>query len=127
MPPNIDLTEKDDNWGMAHSFLIDCGLEPTPDTVDQLVDVFLPCLRIMSKRGYDPEGGTWRAAGWRGQLYEMRKNVERIWQRSWFGNRGFQDAGLDLINYTGFYIRGLSGPAWGTWGEPALPDNSGEE
>ncbi len=110
-----ELTVRD----AAVEFLDRCSLTPTPDAVDQLVEAFLPALEIMCKRGYDPDGKTWRKAGWRGQLMEIRKKTERLWHRSWLHGAFDHDSAIDLLNYAGFYIRlRASGPSWGEWGEP---------
>ena len=105
----------------AEQFLRACGLIPTEDAVSQLSDVFLVCLRIMCERGYDSRGATWQAAGWRGQLFEMRKKLERVWWRSWKNGIRAPDSAWDLINYSGFYLRANAwnepGDGWGRWGE----------
>ena len=103
----------------AQEFLEECCLIPTPDAIDQLVEAFLPALAIMCERGYDPEGATWREAGWRGQLMEIRKKTHRLWHRSWLHGRFDADSAIDLLNYAGFYLRLKNkGMPWGAWGEP---------
>jgi hypothetical protein len=96
------------------------GIEdPTPDAVAQLTDVFVPCLRIMCERGYDPTGATWREGGWRSQLVDIRKKFKRLWFHGWIKGRFVPDHGFDLINYVGYYQRlEMTGEPWGEWGEP---------
>jgi hypothetical protein len=103
----------------AFKFMDECGLVPTPDAVDQLIEAFLPALAIMCERGYAPNGATWRASGWRGQLYEVRKIVGRLWFHSWQQRNFKPDSAIDGINYLGFYLR-LQGHGlpWGELGEP---------
>jgi hypothetical protein len=107
----------------AYSYLQDCGLDPTPDAVGQLTEVFLPCLRIMCERGYDPKGSTWRKAGRLAVLADVRKKFERLWERAWIKGKRHDDSALDLINYTAFYLR-ADRDRWGEWGEPGIPDDA---
>lgn len=103
----------------AVAFLDACSLEPTHDAVLQLTEAFLPALAIMCQRGYDPEGGNWRAMGWRGLLWEMHKRWKRIWFNGW--KRGHWDSNnsVDIINYTGYYYRlQHRGEPWGEIGAP---------
>jgi hypothetical protein len=103
----------------ASRFMTDCGLAPTEDAVGQLVEVFLPCLRIMCERGYDPTGATWKEGGWRSQLVDIRKKFSRMWFHGWIHGEFRPDHGTDLINYVGYYQRlGMKGHPWGKWGEP---------
>lgn len=100
-------------------FMESLGMTPTPDAIDQLLLAFVPALRIMIERGYDPNGATWREGGWRGILHEMRKKMSRLWFYSWIHGTFHADSGLDMINYGGFYVRlACSGMPWGSWGEP---------
>lgn len=99
-------------------YLRSCGLEPTPDAIAQLRDAFLPCLRIMCERGYDPNGSTWGAHGWRGNLFYVKAKIERAWQKSWVRGHPDTDSITDAINFAGFYLRGLNDPPWGEWGPP---------
>lgn len=99
------------------AFLQACGLDPIPDAVEQLQEVFLPCLRIMCERGWDPMGGTWRAAGVLGALADVRKKFSRLWERGWIKGVRHDDSALDLINYVGFYLRSEDN-RWNEWGEP---------
>jgi hypothetical protein len=118
-----DEDSVDNTKEAAEEFLKYCGLDPTPDAVDQLVEAFLPALRIMIERGYDPTGKTWRDGGWRGLVYELRKKIDRLWYRSWLG-RQFDKDMYDVINYAGFYIRlKCHGEPWGTKGEPDTADH----
>jgi hypothetical protein len=103
----------------ARKFMLDCGLKPTSDAVEQLVDVFLPCLKIMCNRGYDPEGKTWKKEGWRGMLWKIRDKADRLWYRGWKRGQFDYDSPLDLINYAGFYYRlHNEGDPWGERGAP---------
>lgn len=103
----------------AIEFMERCGLEPTRDAIDQLAEVFLPCLRIMTTRGYDPDGETWRAEGWKGIIGKILDKSNRIWYHGWKHGRFHDDSVLDLINFAGFYRRlGHTGEAWGVRGEP---------
>ena len=95
------------------------GLEPTPDAIAQLRYAFLPALEIMCKRGYDPDGQTWKLRGWRGLVHHILDKAERFKFHSWNNSRHDRDSALDLINYCGFYIRlENQGEPWGTWGPP---------
>lgn len=110
-----DVTTRD----AAEQFMRECGLDPTPDAIGQLAEVFLPCLRIMCERGYDEEGRTWRAEGWRGMLWKGRDKSDRIWWHGWMHGRFHADSVLDAINYFGYYYRlGHRGRPWGSRGEP---------
>lgn len=111
----IDTVQQD----ICVQFMQNFGLDPTPDAIDQLRNVFVPCLRIMCERGYNPEGATWREGGWRSQLVDIRKKFTRLWQHGWLEGKFVLDHPLDLINYTAFYARiAMSGKPWGEWGEP---------
>ncbi|SRR6266496_1661438 len=103
----------------AYTFMDAVGLSPTPDAVAQLTDVFVPCLRIMCERGYDPSGATWQEGGWRSQLIDIRKKFSRLWFHGWIKGVFRSDHGYDLINYVGYYQRlAMRGRPWGSWGEP---------
>jgi hypothetical protein len=110
--PNSNLAD------IAAKFMYECGLDPTPDAVGQLVEVFLPCLHIMTTRGYDPDGGTWRSAGRLGTLTDVKKKFDRLWNRAWKHGVQHDDSAIDLINFTGMYLRN-DADGWGPWGEPA--------
>lgn len=99
------------------AYLQDCGIEPTPDAVRQLSQVFLPCLKIMSERPWDPEGDTWRRSGIMGILTDIRKKFERLWERGWKKGQRHDDSAYDLINYVGMYLRSRDDD-WGEWGQP---------
>jgi hypothetical protein len=107
---------------IAREFLEQCCLEPTPDAIDQLAEVFLPCLKIMCERPWDPNGGTWRTSGILGVMGDARKKWERFWYRTWTRGKRHDDSGFDLINYVGFVMRSDPSSRWGTWGEPANGD-----
>jgi hypothetical protein len=110
-----------DSYHEAEQFLRHVGLTPTPDAVGQLVEVFVPCLTIMTERGYDPDGLTWRTAGRLGALADMRKKFFRLWERLWILGQRHDDSAYDLINYTGFCLR-ADKERWGEWGEPGPAD-----
>lgn len=107
----------------AYTFFHLLGIDPTPDAVAQLADAFLPALRIMCERGYDPEGTSWKEGGWRGLVWEILKRARRIRWHSWqHSNHDTNDA-YDIINFAGFYIRmGTQGEPWGEDGEPDRPE-----
>ena len=108
-----------ENEEAARKFLRSIGLNPTPDAVEQLAEVFVPALKIMCDRGYNPNGETWRKGGWRGQLLEIRKKCDRLWERSWLHGAFDYDSARDLVNYAGFYLRlGGKGEPWGELGAP---------
>jgi len=107
----------EDYHTVAERFLKDCGLTPTPDAVDQLASVFLPCLAIMTRRPWDPNGGTWRESGVLGALADVRKKFKRLWYRGWVCGKRHDDSAYDLINFVGFYLRSEDN-GWGEWGEP---------
>lgn len=104
----------------AIHFLDECSIQPTPEAVSQLIEAFLPCLALISSRGYDPNGANWRKMGWRGLLVEINKRWERIhylcWQRGKIDPNNVPDA----INYLAYFHR-LSNEGdtgWGTIGKP---------
>jgi hypothetical protein len=104
--------------GPARQYLLSHGLTPTPDAIEQLDDVFLPCLQIMCTRPWSPDGETWRESGILGVLGDVRKKFTRFWYRTWTMGRRHDDSGLDLINYIGFVMRSDPDSRWGEWGEP---------
>jgi len=115
---NNDLSlANDKGHDAAASYLEAIGLDPTPDAICQLDEVFRLCLTIMCERGWDPEGGTWRTAGRLGALADCRKKFMRLWERAWIHGKRHDDSGIDLINYIGFYLR-ADKERWGDWGEP---------
>jgi len=102
----------------AIQFMKDFGLDPTSDAIEQLTDVFVPCLRIMCERPWDPNGLTWKRSGFYGILTDIRKKFERLWERGWRHGKRHDDSGYDLINYVGMYMRSNPDLPWGEWGEP---------
>lgn len=106
----------------ARAYMIACGIEPTPDAVDQLNQVFLRCLRIMCERPWDPNGKTWRRSGVYGVLTDTRKKFERLWERFWTHGVRHDDSAYDLINYVGMVLRADPKSGWGEWGEPGGDD-----
>jgi hypothetical protein len=109
----------------AHAFMAAVFGEDsyTPDSVGQLVDVFVPCLRIMVERGYEPTGGLWRKAGVLGIIWDVRKKFERLWFRTWTQGKRHDDSGFDLINFTGMLLRAEPDSRFGDAGEPAPPED----
>lgn len=116
---NQDQEVKSKN-NFATNVLSEFGIDnPNKDAIDQLMDVFIPCLKIMCERGYDAQGKTWREKGWRGVVHDILNKAGRIRYRSWLKNEFDRDSAIDLINFCGFYIRmNNEGEPWGTWGEP---------
>jgi hypothetical protein len=112
---------RDDVESACRAFMIACGLEPTPDAVEQLSKVFLRCLKIMCERPWDPDGGTWRQSGILGVLTDIRKKFMRLWERGWKNGKRHDDSAFDLINYIGFYLRSEDN-GWGEWGNPAVKE-----
>jgi hypothetical protein len=118
---HVDLAESLSRQEAAHMFLKACGLTPTPDAIAQLTEAFLPCLRIMCTRPWNPHGGTWRQSGILGVLTDAKKKWERFWERTWKHGQRHDDSGFDLINYIGFIMRSDPDSRWGEWGEPGNP------
>lgn len=121
-----DTAEYDTSMDAAFAFMSGVGLNPTPDAVAQLVEVFLPCLRIMCGRPWDPNGKTWRKSGRLGVLSDARKKWERIWERLWIHGKAHDDSVFDGINYLGFVLRSEDN-GWGEWGQPRMPEESNGE
>lgn len=120
-------TETPDDWRLlthkaAQHFLESCCLTATPDAIEQLAEVFLPCLQIMCERGWDPRGGTWRKSGILGAMTDAKKKWERFWERTWKHGKRHDDSGFDLINYIGFVMRSDPNSGWGQWGPPGVPE-----
>ena len=116
---DVDKASQDDVTVMAaREFLDQCGLVPNADAIEQLIQVFLPCLAIMCERNYDPTGGTWHKSGRLGVLMDLRKKFERTWHFLWLRREtNHDDSLLDLINYAGFVLRAPV-EGFGDWGEP---------
>ena len=114
-----------DKYEAASAFLADVGLKPNKDAIDQLAEAFLPALRIICERDHAGDGSTWKQAGWKAQLHELFKKVDRLnyrdWQRTAIEPGEALKEAPDIINYVGFYFRGrLAGiPAWAKWGRPS--------
>ncbi len=120
---DLDISDNKD-YSAAYSYFKAHGLKPTPDAIAQLEDVFLPCLAIMCSRGYDPNGLTWKAEGWRGMIWKIRDKSDRLWFHGWKQGRFVPDHALDLINYAGYYFRlAHMGSPWGTRGEPGSSED----
>jgi hypothetical protein len=108
----------------AHAFMAAVFGEEqyTPDSIGQLVEVFVPCLRIMVERGYEPTGALWRQAGVLGIIWDVRKKFERLWFRTWTQGKRHDDSGFDLINFVGMLLRADPDSRFGDAGEPAPPE-----
>jgi hypothetical protein len=108
----------------AAAFLKGCGLEPTEDAIEQLAFAFLPALEIMCQRGsathYSPKGATWKQAGWRLQLMQLFKQIDRLHWKAWLHDLPADNETLDAINFLGFFHRGrqMGLAKWGKWGAP---------
>jgi hypothetical protein len=126
------IAEKDGRYERASNFLRASGLIPNSDAIEQLADVFLPCLAIMCQRGYANDGSTWQAGGWRGLLHEMIKKMDRVQYFDWY--RAMPEKALreipDIINYAGMYQRARHElKPWGdlfgepgNWNSPGIPE-----
>jgi hypothetical protein len=107
----------------AEEFMNKMGMEPTPDALSQLLEAFVPCLRIMCERGYEPSGALWRKAGILGIIWDVRKKFERLWYRTWTLGIRHDDSAFDLMNYVGMLVRADPNSRFGDAGEPAgAPD-----
>ena len=120
---NQDEQNEINDTKAARTFLDECGIDPaSPDAIDQLVQVFLPCLRIMCDPAHpwDPNGATWRKSGILGAMTDAKKKWERFFERTWHRGKRHDDSGYDLINYIGFVMRSDPDSRWGEWGEPGV-------
>jgi hypothetical protein len=122
--PDLDLEEINEaapipvEYQAAHDFL-SAIFGPDgypPDTVAQLVEVFLPCLRIMVDHNW---GELWRKAGFNSLMVHTWSKVDRYWERTWLQGKRHADSGLDAINFLGFTLRADPDNIWGTRGKPA--------
>ena len=107
----------------AEEFMEQMGMTPTPDAVGQLLEAFVPCLRIMCERGYEPNGALWRKAGIFGVLWDVRKKFERLWYRTWTLGIRHDDSAFDLMNFVGMLVRVDPNSRFGDAGEPAGPSD----
>jgi hypothetical protein len=105
---------------MTRAYLEGCGLDPSDDAVNQMLEVFLPATALMCGRS-SLRGEIWKQSGWRGALYESRKKMHRLWYSWWEGDGADDDSALDLLNYVGFSMRARKAgiPAWGEYGDPS--------
>jgi hypothetical protein len=87
-----------------------------PDTVAQLVEVFLPCLKIMVDHDW---GELWRKAGFNSLMVHTGSKFERYWERTWIQGKRHADSGFDAINFLGFTLRADPNDIWGVRGKPA--------
>jgi hypothetical protein len=126
------IAQRDTRYEMASQYLRDSGLIPNSDAIEQLADVFLPCLAIICQRGYANDGSTWQAGGWKGLLHELIKKMDRVQYFDW--HRSMPEKSLkeipDIINYAGMYQRSrYELRPWGTlfgepgnWNSPRIPE-----
>jgi hypothetical protein len=126
------IAQRDARYELAANFIRAAGLIPNTDAIEQLADVFLPCLAIICQRGYANDGSTWQAGGWRGLLHELIKKTDRVQYFDW--HRSMPEKALkeipDIINYAGMYQRGrYELQPWGTlfgepgnWNSPGIPE-----
>lgn len=109
-------------WTLSRDFLeaVFAGQSIPGDAVSQLVQGFLPCLKIIIERGYATDGRTWEAGGWRGLLHEMIKKMDRVQFLDWQHAIGASHEMPDIINYGAMYMRSRNNLLpWGTlFGEP---------
>jgi hypothetical protein len=123
----VGKTDHELDIDAAHEFFDRVCLDPTPDAIEQLVRVFLPCLRIICERGYDRDGRAWKEQGWRGQLFEVMKRARRLEFFGWRRRGLHKDSAIDIINYAGFLIRQYEDHPDKPWGEFGEPDEEEEE
>lgn len=109
----------------AFDFLTALGFDPNPDAVGQLAGPFATALEIICTRGYtdadqDPdETPFWLARGWKGIVHDILDNALRLKHFSWNQNKFYPNGALDIINFSGFYLRaGNKRKRWGEIGEP---------
>jgi hypothetical protein len=110
----------------AHAFMAAVFGEDnyTPDSIGQLIEAFLPCLRIMNDRKghpWGPEGELWRDAGVLNLTGDVYKKHERFQYRLWTQGIMHLDSGYDLMNFIGFCVRSDPNSRFGVRGEPAPP------
>lgn len=90
--------------------------------------VFIQALKVYSERNAK-YNDNWRRMGWRGMLVRVRERAERLWDDLWDAEGPLQrdgapeidvDDAIDLINLTGFLVRGvhdgIRDGSW--WGRP---------
>jgi hypothetical protein len=77
------------------------GMSPVPPGQEHM-DVLTRAFNLFMDRN-EKRQDLWRQAGWKGNLIEMRKKLDRLW-RAWdeVGEKDFDEA-LDLINATVFW------------------------
>lgn len=95
--------------------------EVPQDAVEQLVLAFMPALgKMVERRHNGAYREVWKRFGWRGALYESRKNIERLWNSWWLAEPSSTDPAVDLLNYTGFFLRAVEDlNEWGEIGGPS--------
>jgi hypothetical protein len=108
----------------AEEFMNKMGMEPTPDALGQLLEVFVPCLRIMCDQKGHPwpkDGAMWRKSGILPVMIFLKAKFERYWYRTWIQGIRHDDSGFDGINFWGFSIRAARDSRFGELGEPGGP------
>ncbi len=91
------------------------GFDPEDTTIVQQACVLFEALRIFQERNARYQDA-WKRTGWRGNLVDLRKKIERLWAEFWYGNQENPDDAFDIINFTAFFIRNhIEGNEEGTW------------
>lgn len=87
-------------------------------TVEQASEIFSQCLKIMMERNAHHRG-SWEREGWKGTLFNVRRKLERVWDRFWKSNEAQSDLddAYDLINYTALMIIAMEQGIEGDWFE----------
>jgi len=81
-----------------------CGSGSPPRPWQPHDDVLRESLNIfIDKNGKRQD--SWKGAGWKGNLVEMRKKLDRLWAAWDSPDQKDIDEALDLINAAVFYIR----------------------
>lgn len=99
-----------------------------PPSYANLPDVLLAAVEKYQERSAQYDGDDpWGKGGYKAQLVEMRKKLDRLWTH-WDGEKGFnqvEDDALDLINYAAFFLilaeRGDSDGQW-PWQQEATTE-----
>lgn len=82
------------------TFMTGAGQPPR----DEQFDIMDSALSIYFAKN-DKRKSSWRGAGWKGNLIEMRKKLDRLWAAWEEPDEKDIDEALDLINAAAFYIR----------------------
>jgi hypothetical protein len=121
----MDLEHDEHARDAAFDYMRKVGLDPNPDAIGQLAGPFTAALEIICTRGYadadaDPdEIPFWQARGWKGIVHDIYDNALRLRYFSWKQNRFYENGAVDIINFSGFYLRAKNRCSrWGEMGEP---------